>query len=319
VFFEYKGAKGKGSALKAVMEAAEILGAEAIALVDSDIRSIRPEWMRLLLKPVLKGCGLVTPLYKRHKYDGNITNHLCYPLTYGVYGMDIRQPIGGDFGLSRRLIADLLQSPLWSIRYVHEFGIDIFITHSAISLGYRVEQAFLGSKLHEVKDPAVDLKPMFIQVSGSMFQCMKSYHSYWSEAKGIARPIIYKMDLSFPEPEPVKITPEAQRVVAKEVLREKTPILKSFMPPELMESLMRFELDDGTWCKIVYHIASTFAKSWDQSLLELLYGAWLGRVAYYVEESKDASAEDAELLIKREAETFREYKSYLKEIFPSTR
>ena len=44
----------------------------------------------------------VTPLYARHEYDGTITNHVCYPLIRDCSERDIRQPIGGDFGIVRR-------------------------------------------------------------------------------------------------------------------------------------------------------------------------------------------------------------------------
>src|SRR5512135_1928195 len=66
----YVGISGKGSALKAIFEASQILGAKAVALVDSDLRSITPEWMKLLISPALAGTGLVVPFYNRRKYDG---------------------------------------------------------------------------------------------------------------------------------------------------------------------------------------------------------------------------------------------------------
>ena len=42
----------------------------------------------------------MAPLYARYKYDGTITNTVTYPLTRALYGHRIRQPIGGDFGVS---------------------------------------------------------------------------------------------------------------------------------------------------------------------------------------------------------------------------
>jgi glycosyltransferase involved in cell wall biosynthesis len=96
----YLGTSGKGTAVRAIFEAASSLNVRSVALVDSDLRSITPEWMRLLITPTLRGTGLVTPFYNRRKYDGTITNFLCYPVTASLFGKDIRQPIGGDFGLS---------------------------------------------------------------------------------------------------------------------------------------------------------------------------------------------------------------------------
>ena len=82
--------------------------AQALVVVDSDLRSITPEWIELLAGPILKGgFDYVTPLYARHKYDGTITNTVTYPLTRALYGRRIRQPIGGDFGVSGDLVQPL--------------------------------------------------------------------------------------------------------------------------------------------------------------------------------------------------------------------
>ena len=155
---QYVGISGKGTALRAIFEAMIYLHAQAVIVLDSDLRSIVPQWVELLVSPTLKGTGLVTPLYTRHKYDGTITNFLCYPFTRALYGKRIRQPIGGDFGLSRRLVEKLLSSSLWNTPYVPRFGIDIFETHTALGEGFEVKQAFLGSKVHETKDPSEQLE-----------------------------------------------------------------------------------------------------------------------------------------------------------------
>ncbi len=87
-------------------------GARACAVVDSDLRSITPEWIELLLGPVVEhGFDYVAPLYLRHKYDGTITNSIVYPLTRALYGREVRQPIGGDFGFSGRLASHYLAPP----------------------------------------------------------------------------------------------------------------------------------------------------------------------------------------------------------------
>ncbi|HEX3203102.1 MAG TPA: glycosyltransferase, partial [Nitrospiraceae bacterium] len=100
----YQGIPGKGSAFRTIFEIARRLKAKACAVVDSDLRSITPEWIELLIGPVLNhGYDYVAPYYLRHKYDGTITNSIVYPLTRALYGQRIRQPIGGDFGFSGSL------------------------------------------------------------------------------------------------------------------------------------------------------------------------------------------------------------------------
>jgi glycosyltransferase involved in cell wall biosynthesis len=180
----YNGVSGKGSAVKAIFEAARFLNVRAVALVDSDLRSITPYWIHLLISPTLTGTGFVTPFYVRHKYDGTITNFLCFPVTSSLYGREIRQPIGGDFGLSIELVEELLESPLWQTQYVPRFGIDIFETHTALAKRMEVKQAFLGTKVHEAKDPGTHLDSMFRQVVGSMFTCIEYYDQVWKKIRG---------------------------------------------------------------------------------------------------------------------------------------
>jgi glycosyltransferase involved in cell wall biosynthesis len=168
IAFPYSGIPGKGSAFRAVFEIAGVLNAKACAVVDSDLRSITPEWIELLLKPVLvSGYDYVSPLYHRHKFDGTITNSIVYPLTRALYGKRVRQPIGGDFGLSGKLAQFYLTKDVWQSD-VARFGIDIWMTTTAIANGFKVTQSFLGAKIHDAKDPGADLSSMLYQVSATL-------------------------------------------------------------------------------------------------------------------------------------------------------
>src|SRR5262250_1353097 len=120
---EIDGVGGKGAALRTIFEIAAALEVQALVVVDSDLRSIIPEWIELLAGPILKGgYDFVAPLYARHKHDGTITNTVTYPLTRALYGLRIRQPIGGDFGVSGDLVRHYLESDGWTPE-VSKFGI----------------------------------------------------------------------------------------------------------------------------------------------------------------------------------------------------
>ena len=161
---EVHGVAGKGAALRTIFEMAAALDVEALVVVDSDLRSIGPEWIELLAGPILKGgFDFTAPLYTRHKHDGTITNTFTYPLTRALYGLRIRQPIGGDFGVSGDLVRHYLQREDWTPE-TSKFGVDIWMTTSAITGGFAVCQARLGAKVHDPKDPGADLGPMFRQV-----------------------------------------------------------------------------------------------------------------------------------------------------------
>jgi len=175
---------GKGAALRTIFEMAAALQVQALVVVDSDLRSIIPEWIELLAGPILKGgYDFVAPLYTRYKYDGTITNTVTYPLTRALYGRRIRQPIGGDFGVSGDLVAHYLAQDDWTAD-VSRFGIDIWMTTTALTGGFAVCQARLGAKVHDPKDPGADLGPMFRQVVATILRLAAGNAEHWLAIKG---------------------------------------------------------------------------------------------------------------------------------------
>jgi hypothetical protein len=175
---------GKGAALRTLFEMAAELEVQALVVVDSDLRSIVPEWIELLAGPILKGgYDFVSPLYARHKYDGTITNTLTYPVTRALYGRRIRQPIGGDFGVGADLVRHYLAQESWTPE-VSRFGIDIWMTTTALTGGFAVCQSRLGAKIHDPKDPGTDLGPMFRQVVGTMMALARDNAPRWLEITG---------------------------------------------------------------------------------------------------------------------------------------
>ena len=160
------------------------MNAKACAVVDADLRSISPEWIELLLQPLLEeSYDYVAPYYLRHKYDGTITNSLAYPLTRALYGQQIRQPIGGEFRIFRTAGVALSRPAVWESE-VARFGIDIWMTTEAIASGARVCQSFLGAKIHNPKDPSADLSDMLMQVVGALFASMEQHDGLWAERAG---------------------------------------------------------------------------------------------------------------------------------------
>lgn len=317
----YQGVPGKGSAVRAIFEAALNLRARSLAMVDSDLRSITPSWIKLLVHPTLKGAALVTPRYDRHKYDGTITNQLCYPLTRTLYGKRIRQPIGGDFGLSARLAKRLLESPLWDTPFVPRFGIDVFITSSALAMGFAVEEADLGAKVHESKDPASQLGSMFREVAGSALVCMQEYEESWKKIRGSSQVPLHKNDVTRIAPPQVGVSLDRLIGEAKTVY-SRSDYLKSVLSPNLRRELdfrisaapEDLEIPMDIWAKTVYDASVWFKKSDEtgrNSLLESLRAVWSARVATFVKQTASMNNEEAERKVEDDAAQFEETKSEL--------
>ncbi|MEW6417658.1 MAG: glycosyltransferase [Nitrospirota bacterium] len=316
----YHGIPGKGSAFRTIFEIADALDVKACAVVDSDLRSITPEWIELLIKPIIDGnYDYVSPLYHRHKYDGTITNSIIYPLTRALYGKRVRQPIGGDFGFSGELAKFYLTKDVWETD-VARYGIDIWMTTTAIANNFKVCQSFLGAKIHDPKDPAADLSAMLYQVVGATFDLMETYSDVWRTIKG-SEPVPtfgfqYAVGLE-------SVSVNLQRMIERFKLgvKELMEIWKEFFPEDVIQFLYKAEkmpeekffMPDDIWVEIIYNFAlATHRQVLNREhLLKSLTPLYLGRVASFVIETWESSAEKVEEKNEQLGMTFEEKKDYL--------
>ncbi len=130
------------------------------ATVDADLKSIKPNWVYSLIHPLEVGFDYTIPVYTRNRFESNITNHFAYPLLYSAYPIGLRQPLGGEFGYSKRFCQYLLQQPKQLKTF--QYGIDIFISCNAIAGGYNIKEVYLGKKIH--KPSFYHMEPTFRQV-----------------------------------------------------------------------------------------------------------------------------------------------------------
>jgi hypothetical protein len=318
----YHGIPGKGSAFRTIFEIARRLKAKACAVVDADLRSISPEWIELLLRPILEGgYDYVAPYYLRHKYDGTITNSLAYPLTRALYGQRIRQPIGGEFGFSGALAAHYLDQHVWESE-VARFGIDIWMTTEAIASGARVCQSFLGAKIHNPKDPSADLSAMLVQVMGALFALMEQHEGLWSR-QGASQPVPL---FGFPYEvgvEPVHVDVERMVSHYRQGLTDLSPIWQQILADDTVSRLRDLQGTAGTgccipdelWVQVVYDAATAYHKRVmpRDHLLKALTPLYLGRTASFVQATQGLTSKEAEERIDALCRTFEHLKPYLVE------
>ena len=306
----YVGPPGKGSAFRAIFEVATTLGVGACAVVDSDLRSITPEWIKRLMSPIRDGTAdYVTPLYARHKFDGTITNNVAYPLTRALYGLRVRQPIGGEFGFSPALARDFLdgtalgKTDVWSTD-VARFGIDIYMTTTALVTGRRVAQAFLGAKIHDPKDPGADLAPMFTEVVGTLFRLAIANPDSWTDVRGSrATPIVGSID---------PVEPEAVNA-SVDILRQKYASGRIEHQDDWNEILSRpvpERIDDAAWARIIFDFLAASRKRPDDipRYVTSMVPLYFLKVATFIEEAKDLDTARAEQLVEKQAVAFEALK-----------
>ncbi len=321
--FPYHGIPGKGSAFRMVFELAEQLDAKVCAVVDSDLRSITPEWIDLLVRPVLLAdYDFVAPYYHRHKYDGTITNSIVYPLTRALYGLRVRQPIGGEFGVSARLLRRYLEREDWETD-VARFGIDIWMSTIAVAEEFRVCQSFLGAKLHDAKDPASDLSAMLQQVVGSVFLLMEEYESRW-QAQVESRPAEvfgFRFGVGL---DPIQVNVERMVHSFLSAARDLAEVWTLALQRETLAGVLKlsrdaaagaqpFHLADALWARIVMDFACACRRrpTSRSQFLKALTPLYLARVASFVVETAPLASDEVEERIEELCQTFEALKPYL--------
>jgi glycosyltransferase involved in cell wall biosynthesis len=320
----YRGPAGKGSAFRSVFETAKRLDVKACMVVDSDLRSITSDWVKYLLEPILeKGYQYISPVYSRYKYDGTITNNIVYNLTRALYGLRIRQPIGGDFAFDGNLAAYYIEQDVWETD-VARYGIDVWMTTNAITSNFKICQSNLGVKIHDAKDPAEALGPMFRQVVHTLFVLMEQHESEWKTVKGSRTVPMFGLQ-KFMEPEPIKV--DLSRLVTeyKTGFKQFRGLYQDIFCPECFEQLRRcsrmaktkFVMPVTTWVHILYETAATF-HSWTHNrtqLINLVTPLYLGRVASFINRTKEMSSSEAEEVVEEQAQVFEDYKDYLIQVW----
>ena len=336
---EIDGVGGKGAALRTIFEIADALKVEALVVVDSDLRSIIPEWIELLAGPIHKGgFDFVAPLYSRYKYDGTITNTVTYPVTRALYGLRIRQPIGGDFGVSGDLVRHYLEQDDWDAD-VSKFGVDIWMTTKAISGGFAVCQTRLGAKVHDPKDPGADLGPMFSQVVATLLQLTEEHAERWLGVRGSHDVPAYGFERVL-DPPPlnvdtkrlleefakglINVGDEWRQILSaendatvRELAAEAETIVEGALRADVDVSVEQsgFSFPDETWARIVYDviIAHHERRMSIGQLVTALIPLYFGRVASLVIETQDMTTDQAEAFVERQARAFELAKPYLVE------
>lgn len=316
------GVKGKGNNFKNLFQKVVDLKADAVVVVDADLKSITPEWIKHLGEPLFNDFSYVAPLYVRHKYDGTITNGIAYPLSRALYGRRVRQPIGGDFGFSGKLGQIYLESKIWD-EAVTNFGIDIWMTTLAFNQNIQICQSFMGRpKIHRPKDPAASLGPMFRQVVGTIFSLMTHFESFWKKMRYSKPTAIFGFGLGEVEMPP-KVEVDTEKLIQKfhEGFDQYDETWKKLLSNDVYQKLLEikgmkervFTFPTDLWARVLYDMAVAYRDSiGDRDLMmDSLIPLYYGKTLAFVKKTKRMSMLHAEEAIEEDCITFEMTKPYL--------
>jgi hypothetical protein len=281
-----------GQTYRTVFTVSQALGARACLIIGSDPAALSAHALRALAQPVLEGgADLVTPVYRRGRYEGLLNVAVVAPLFRALYGSRLRFPIGGDFGLSGALVARCLR-PLGSSR-----GEAVWLTSEAACAGMQLAQAQLGVGFPAQREPG-DASAVLAAVLGPVFQDIANRAPCWQRSRD-SRSVQTVGPLNPPPPDTP--APDAARMLESFRIgyANLQDVWRAFLPPATLLELKRltslgsdaFRMADELWARIVYDSALAYrlgAINRDHVLgaLTPLYLAW---IASYTREARGAS------------------------------
>ncbi|HET7826619.1 MAG TPA: hypothetical protein VFK90_14890 [Anaeromyxobacter sp.] len=310
---------GPESALHALLEVAHDMRAPACALLEPMPRPADSDWLRLLFEPVLSGqADLVAPSYQRRRFDGVLVSGLVYPLTRALFAQRIRQPLGTEMVLSRRLVEHLSVDDGWRTDPAHA-GSELWVIAKALVRECRCAQVFLGPRPVPQAQPA-DVADALAKVLGTLFHEMDLHAARWQRARGSC-PVATYGDEHLPG-ETAPAPAPGPLVAAFELgWRDLRNLWSVVLPPNTLLALQRiardppqaFRMPDPIWARVVYDFAVAWrVKVMDRlQLLRSLTPIYMGWLASFVNDVGELDRIRTEDRIERLCLAFEAEKPYL--------
>jgi glucosylglycerate synthase len=290
--------------------------ASAALLLGSPACDITPEIVERLIRPVVEAhVDVVTPLYRRHTFDGLLNGGVVYPLTRALYGKRVEGQIGLDYAFSARVAArwtrdaDAPPKP----------GQASWILPQALCDGWPVSQASLPTRLAPMSESA-DLSSVIAQILGPLFLDMERHAPVWQRVQ---------------QSQPVPVAGSRSETNAIDESEDVRPMIESFhlayrslyevwaflLPPGTIVELKRltgepadaFRLPDTLWARVLFdfalgHRLRTISRDHLLRALTPLYLAW---VASFALEMRGQTRAAADGRLERLCLAFEAEKPYL--------
>jgi glycosyltransferase involved in cell wall biosynthesis len=317
-----EGVSGKGNNLLNLFQRSLELGAKGIVVVDADLRSITPGWIRNLAEPLLNGYDYVAPVYLRHRYESTVSNNIVYPMTRCLYGRRVREPMAGDFAVSAHLAKAILEAP-WE-EHATRYGANTLITTLAVASGLPICQSFLGGpRIHKTKDRALHLPSVFCDNCAVLFSLMDTHKDLWKDVRW-SKPIpVFGLNDEEPVAEPKEMQISLQDVLEKfnsGFLRFRE-IWKQVLHQDLFGKvreiqnlpLEAFEFPNLLWALILYDYATAFRRETvpREACLESLMPLYFGRICSGARITAHMDVRGVEVYVEEQCRIFEETKPWL--------
>ena len=295
------------------------LEARACVVIASQSQTETAQWVRRLVRPILElGFDLAAPGYSRNRMEGLLNRSVLSPLHRALYGEQLENPLGPDFGLSGKLLQRLLGDDS-AIRRNNSNDLVASIASTAACGGLQVCESHLGARTQPSTD-WMNLSSLLAEVLGPVFLDMERQAASWQRIRA-AKPVTRfgSSDAQDSDTGTVEVQPmiESFQLGAQNL----QDIWGIMLPPTTMLEVKKlsrqpvesFRMPDDLWVRIVYdfalgHHIRTISRD---HLLRSFTPLYVGWIASYALEMGTAGPAEIEGRTERLARTYESSKPYL--------
>lgn len=294
----YHGIPGRGTALRILLTAAELLRSRVVVVLDPTTSAISAQDVANFVDAVRRGeADYVKPALARTFADGPLVTQLVRPLFRAAYGFRLLEPIDTQFAGSQRFISGALAAEFWKSERT-ETGIDTFLTAYALQSGARLTQVPTAARARVDVERRPNIAEVFRQVVGTAIACLAQTYPAWRQVNG-SRPVALIGALPEAEPPP-QFDSTAFADACRDGVEALTPLLANLLEASLMQRLRtathapRLNLDPTLWAEIVFRCveAAVIGSAPANELAQILEPLYLGRVATFLQHELALDAAD---------------------------
>ncbi len=322
---KYANTPQSGVALRTILAAAELLRSKACIVISAESESIGPDWISSLIRPIYyDGFDLVSPTYRRHKFDGILATNLLYPMVRALYGTRIREAYASEFGFSGRLAGQFFGQNQWSDGTV-ENGIELRMTLAAITGKFRICQTFLGNK-DPIERRAANLVPALRQSVGVLFSSLEADYGLWSTISG-STDVPTNGDTPDLLLDPLRVNRKRLREMFVSGVAELESVFQAILSPSTLAELKgiaslgeeTFRYPAELWVRTVYEFAAAYRRSVinRDHIIQALAPLFRGRAFTFIVENRSSSSNDVANNIEGLCLEFERLKPYLLDLWKS--
>lgn len=284
----YHGVPGRGSALRVIFAAADLLRARAVAVIDPDAGTLRTEDLHRFIQPVFEGqTDYVKPVVPRALADSPLNTQLVRPLLRAMYGVRISEPMDTLMACSGAYAVRALGAGFWDNSYAQDAPEPWLLALGAQS---KLRFSEVAMPAPGVSRAYAEFGALFRQVVGAVFASLEETAPIWRSVTGsTAPPRLGHV--------PVAAAPQRSFDVAgfagtfREAIEVLKPLLERCVSSSTLGELTaaahgpELRIDDALWVRTVYEFLATAGRRVMplSQLVQLLQPLYLGRLGGWLE------------------------------------